>query len=1190
MCNILKYAGLKAVLLFVFLAFCPSVGLADPAVDNEMARIIAEREAIAQNAASLSQLLLIAPAATGFELAEALDIPQSMVLDAVTGGPLQGNAVFQSLGVIDPIRGNSFVLLSSGVAGTNAPEPGVDFGESGTPGDRVTLTLTVDVPDGVNRITFSYNFLSAEYPDFIGTVFNDTFTAVLTDASGTREMARASVNSSAFFAVSGSRAGGSGFDIFTEDPSGVDEEFGTGLPDAGLTDFQYVEAQVQGGDTVTLEFSIEDRGDGILDSAVIIDNVVFTSLEAVDPNPELLENGEITNDKELLAVGGEPVEGAASDGITRVLLRNRVSGFGIVEFCLEGGNAPQDGGIDLLGGDGRSTCVTAAVEETTEGFIAFAVYRTPDEFNRGGDENLGERPLTFRATFTPDVGGQIQSDLPFMLVRPPVVLVHGLWSKTGAWTFPLATDFRFDITLADYRQTNASWFSTNSDVGGQYAAEALTGLRLKGVAATQIDYAGHSMGGILGRIHATLSGYENPNNFNEGDINKLITINTPHTGSPWGNVVNGIRAIPIIGGWFESAMRAFNHPVDEGALDDLAKGSSAINALQQVPVPGHAIVGIGGSSAFEFAPGWIGNAYIIINFFAEWSDPFQGLQHDFVVGRNSQEGGLPASAYTVFDGLSSIHTAVTGSNDHSDRVIELFNSSAESVLFANFPAASTLSAFSVQTLMPNASQAFSASVSLASDLVISSPAPGTVVASGDTVHVVVDDPNVTDSIASVLLVGPGVALVDAVPPFEFDLVVPNAYAGTFTISAIGNDGMGGFVGSNEVDLLVAPPATLTGVSIIPQNPILLNLGEERNLIVIGGFDDGIDRDISDPSTGTEYLTADTTVVTVSDDGVVTSVGAGVTTVVARNGDVQDSISVTVFQPNAVPSADAGPDMTVMLGSSVQLDGTESIDQDDGPAPLSFSWLQTSGPGVFLDNPASATPSFTPNIAGEYVFSLVVSDGQTDSLPDSVTITVVTNQPPVALCQNVIVPAEAGTCSVASVSVNNGSYDPDGDPITLSQSPAGLYGLGDTVVTLTVTDDSGASDSCTAIVTVIDNTPPTIDVSVSPDTLWPPNHKMVLVTPTITVADNCDSEPALVLSSITVNEGEETDTYDSNHDSTIGDGHTTDDIQVDESGNIYLRAERSGAGNGRIYTITYSATDASGNISSASAVVSVPHNQ
>ena len=50
------------------------------------------------------------------------------------------------------------------------------------------------------------------------------------------------------------------------------------------------------------------------------------------------------------------------------------------------------------------------------------------------------------------------------------------------------------------------------------------------------------------------------------------------------------------------------------------------------------------------------------------------------------------------------------------------------------------------------------------------------------------------------------------------------------------------------------------------------------------------------------------------------------------------------------------------------------------------------------------------------------------------------------------------------------------------------------------------------------------------------------------------------------------------------------FQVDTNGNISLRAERSGTGTGRIYTLTYSATDCSGNSSTAEVTVTVPHNQ
>jgi hypothetical protein len=75
-----------------------------------------------------------------------------------------------------------------------------------------------------------------------------------------------------------------------------------------------------------------------------------------------------------------------------------------------------------------------------------------------------------------------------------------------------------------------------------------------------------------------------------------------------------------------------------------------------------------------------------------------------------------------------------------------------------------------------------------------------------------------------------------------------------------------------------------------------------------------------------------------------------------------------------------------------------------------------------------------------------------------------NNPPVAVCQDLNLVAD-GSC-VASGSVDNGSTDPDGDPITLSQSPPGPYPVGTTTVTLTVTDDNDATSECTAEVNVV----------------------------------------------------------------------------------------------------------------------------
>jgi hypothetical protein len=80
-----------------------------------------------------------------------------------------------------------------------------------------------------------------------------------------------------------------------------------------------------------------------------------------------------------------------------------------------------------------------------------------------------------------------------------------------------------------------------------------------------------------------------------------------------------------------------------------------------------------------------------------------------------------------------------------------------------------------------------------------------------------------------------------------------------------------------------------------------------------------------------------------------------------------------------------------------------------------------------------------------------------------------NRIPVAICSNVVV--SAGADCQAEASVDNGSFDADGDPITVSQVPPGPYPLGTNSVTLIVSDNHGASNSCSALVIVQDRTPP-----------------------------------------------------------------------------------------------------------------------
>jgi len=108
-----------------------------------------------------------------------------------------------------------------------------------------------------------------------------------------------------------------------------------------------------------------------------------------------------------------------------------------------------------------------------------------------------------------------------------------------------------------------------------------------------------------------------------------------------------------------------------------------------------------------------------------------------------------------------------------------------------------------------------------------------------------------------------------------------------------------------------------------------------------------------------------------------------------------------------------------------------------------------------------------------------------------------------------------------------------------------------------------------------------DVTVSPDTLWPANHKYVNVNATVTVSDNFDPSPVVELVSITSSEP----------DNGLGDGDFPNDIVIVDDFNFKLRAERSGTnGEGRTYTITYRVTDACGNFAEQSVTVFVPFSQ
>jgi len=324
------------------------------------------------------------------------------------------------------------------------------------------------------------------------------------------------------------------------------------------------------------------------------------------------------------------------------------------------------------------------------------------------------------------------------------------------------------------------------------------------------------------------------------------------------------------------------------------------------------------------------------------------------------------------------------------------------------------------------------------------------------------------------------------------------------------------------------------------------------------------------------------------------------TVGAGGLSTSDTVNITVKNVNHAPVADPGSDQTVNEDVPVTLSGIHSYDPDGDP--VAYQWVQTGGPAVTLTGADTAAPAFTaPLIPGGFggsavlTFQLAVSDNAlSDTKPVMVTVEQV-NHPPTA---------DAGTDQTMNegslVLLNGGGRDPDGDslyyywtqisgpPVTLSSSQSATPSFttpavgpgGATLVFQHVVDDGLlASQPDLVTITVLNvNDPPACSVARADQVdLWPPNHKLVPVRITGISDPNND---AVWITVTGVTQDEPVDG--------LGDGDTSPDAVL-QGDKVLLRAERSGYGNGRAYTVNFTAEDGNGGSCTGSVRIGVPPN-
>jgi len=194
-------------------------------------------------------------------LREGMDVCTGFV-SASNSGP--SFSILSTFGVYQPQNGCRMIALSTGLI--NGPvQPGTDFGWSGESDDTSSLVLTLTVPTWSSSFSFDFNFMSAEYPEYVGTIWNDFFYANLTSSTFVGNISFDSqgtpiqINNAFFTVTSSAGLAGTPFDQYV----------------GGGTGWLTTTAPVVSGETITLEFIIGDVWDGLYDSTVLIDNFAW---------------------------------------------------------------------------------------------------------------------------------------------------------------------------------------------------------------------------------------------------------------------------------------------------------------------------------------------------------------------------------------------------------------------------------------------------------------------------------------------------------------------------------------------------------------------------------------------------------------------------------------------------------------------------------------------------------------------------------------------------------------------------------------------------------------------------------------------------------------------------------------------------------------------------------------------------
>ena len=717
--------------------------------------------------------------------------------------------------------------------------------------------------------------------------------------------------------------------------------------------------------TPTTAWSVNPDPDGDPQFTVFLDaNASYNDCRSED------DPATLSSDPLVLSYCGGNVQGTVSDGVSRLLLRTVAGLAGTACYAISSTSDLDQGSIST------AVASTQGGDDDDDFQYAFSFYQAPDEY---GDTSQS-RGVDVTFSFTPSLGNGNTStistcsgcDIPSLtIIRPPILLIHGIWSSKLTWN--QGNWFRpgsyYVTKTMNYQSTNASSFSVNFPAVQDAVKCALDAVHDLGAgfAATQVDVVGHSMGGLLTRLYAESDNFERPDNFDEGDIRRLVTLDTPHFGASLANMVVSLTknsvAFRILGDLL-SGIRGlgFDAPVfNQGAVCDLAENSPALQELADpTDLASQVITARGGPSGpnprkfwapLEFALTLPVFPQSIVNDFRFRSD------NDTIVPISSQLGGLAFD--TDDDFPPDIHTNVEHDPDVADQAFDLldglsadFSDSLPGVPSNGLgnpltvPGRGTAldqsdyasecrpggplnqdSEESSERLAGgsqlNVASTTSALGSAASAPVgdprvqITRPANGQRFAPGETVNVTLQ--LTAPLTASAAFVAPEVA---GLPPlvatsasgdsYQATFVIPNTFAGPLVIAPAILDSSQNPIRGVTSTVDVVPAEAPSGLILAGGNYSHLSSAPASDSIyVTGTYPDGVQLNLTSPVTGTTYTSSNPDVLTVDANGDVNIVTLGTAAVAVENGGQKVFSTFVVENPaNPLPPQDVTAHVTI----------------------------------------------------------------------------------------------------------------------------------------------------------------------------------------------------------------------------------------------------------------------------------------